>query len=102
MNLAILPGTTSRSGTSVALAALLAVFTLSLPGPAFAGPAPLAEPDCLVDPTNPECQYNGSNVPTGPDDARCIGMPLSVGCDGGPLDYNDINDWPALPGTDPI
>jgi hypothetical protein len=98
MSLAILPGITSRSRTLAMLGALLAVFALSVPVSAFAAPAPPPEPDCMVDPTNPECQYTGPNVPTGPDDARCSGMPLSVGCDGGPLDYNDINDWPTLPG----
>lgn len=98
MSMAILPGITTRRGASVTLGALLAVFALSVPAPAFAAPPVPPEPDCVMDPTSPECQFSNSNVPTSPDDARCSGMPLSVGCDGGPLDYNDINDWPVLPG----
>jgi hypothetical protein len=98
MSLALLCGVMSRIGTPATLGALAAAFALSVPAPAFAAPAPPPEPDCIMDPTNPECQYKGVNVPTGPGDSDCVAMPLSVGCDGGALDYNDINDWPILPG----
>jgi hypothetical protein len=98
MSLAMLRGVMSTIGTPATLGALAAVFALSVPAPAFAAPPPPPEPDCVMDPTNPECQYSGSNIPTGPDDARCSGMPYSGSCEGGSLDYNDINDWPTLPG----
>jgi hypothetical protein len=97
MRWARLPGTTGRIGTAATLGALAAVFALNVPDPAFAASAIPGDPDCLMDPTNPECQA-GPYVPTGPDDSRCNGMPLSVGCEGGPFDDDDTNDWPRLPG----
>jgi hypothetical protein len=101
MSLAMLRGIGSRIGTPATVGALAAVFALSVPAPAFAAPAPPPEPDCVVDTTNPECQGTGFNAPTGPNDARCNGMPYSGSCEGGSLDYNDINDWPTLP-SEPI
>jgi hypothetical protein len=93
----LLAGTLRRIGT-VAVGALVVMSALSMPAPAFAVPPPPRDPDCVMDPTNPDCQFEGSNIPTGPEDARCVSMPYSIGCEGGSLDYNDINDWPRLPG----
>lgn len=99
----MLPGIGSRIETAVTLGALVTIFALSVPVPAFAAPAPPPpDPDCLMDPTNPECQYTGSNVPTNADDARCNAMPLSIGCQGGAYDTDDTNDWPRLPGEPPF
>ena len=87
MSWAMLPGIGGRVRTAAAVGGLIAIFALSVPAPAFAVPAPPNDPaDCAIDPTRLSCQTNESNIPTSPDDPRCNGMPLSVGCEGGPYD----------------
>jgi hypothetical protein len=76
----------SRSGVAATLGAMAAVFALSMPDPAFAAPAAPLGAGCLVDFTDPECLAGPFSIPTSPDDARCNGMPLFVGCAGGRFD----------------
>jgi hypothetical protein len=100
MSWAMLPGIGSRIRAAAAVGGLVAIAALSVPAPAFAAlPRPEDPADCAIDPTRLSCQTNESNVPTSPDDPRCNGMPLSVGCEGGPFDEDPINnEWPRLPG----
>ena len=76
---------------AVAAGGLVAISVLSAPAPAFAVPTFPDDPaDCAIDPTKLSCQTNESNIPTSPDDPRCVQMPLSAGCEGGPWDdYDD-------------
>jgi hypothetical protein len=102
MSWAMLPSIGNRTGTAAAVAALVVVSALSVPA-AFAAPPWPYDPDCAIDAGNPACQFNAPfeapNVPTNPDDPRCVGSPLSVGCEGGPFDEDPINnEWPRLPG----
>lgn len=103
MNWAMLPGIGNRIGTAAAVGALVAVSALSVPAAAFAAPPRPEDPDCAIDVGNPACAFGAPfeapNVPTGPDDPRCVGSPLSVGCEGGPFDEDPIySEWPRLPG----
>jgi hypothetical protein len=91
MSLAMFRGIRSRIATAATLGAVATVFTLSVPAPAFAGPE---LDDCQVDPDLPGCQRMGTDIPTGPDDARCVGMPTAIGCEGGRFDDDDNNNWP--------
>jgi hypothetical protein len=99
MSWAMLPGIGSRIRMAAAAGALVATSALSVPAPAFATPPRPDDPDCQIDAGNPACQFGVPNIPTSPDDPRCVGMPLSVGCEGGPWDNSGIiNEWPLLPG----
>ena len=107
MRSAKLPGNKSRIRTAVAVGALVAVSALGVPAAAFAAPPRSLDPSCAIDLGNPACQFDAPyetpfeapNIPTGPDDPRCVGTPLSVGCEGGPFDEDPIyNEWPRLPG----
>jgi hypothetical protein len=98
MSWAMLRGVRSRIGTAAALGALVAVFAMNVPALAFAAPPPPRGPDCLMDPTNPDCQFEGPNIPTGPDDTRCVAMPSAIGCEGGRFDDDDTNNWPGITG----
>jgi hypothetical protein len=86
--------------TAAAVAALITISALSVPAAAFAAPPRPEDPvDCAIDPTRLSCQTNESNLPTSPDDPRCNGSPLSVGCEGGPFDEDPITgQWPSLTG----
>jgi hypothetical protein len=76
-----LPGVRNRILTAATIGGLVAISVLTAPAPAFADPA-----DCAIDPTKLSCETNESNIPTSPDDTRCVQMPLAVGCEGGPWD----------------
>jgi hypothetical protein len=96
MNWAMLSGARRRVLTAVAIGGLVAIPVLTVPAPAFALPTPPDDPaDCAIDPTSFSCEITGNNennendVPTGPDDPRCVQMPLSPGCQGGPYDEDD-------------
>jgi hypothetical protein len=87
MSWAALPGIGNRAWTAAVVGGLIAMLAFSVPGSALALPALPDDPaDCAIDPTRLSCQTNESNIPTSPDDPRCNGMPLSVGCEGGPYD----------------
>jgi hypothetical protein len=76
--------------TTAAIGGLVTITMLSVPAAAFAVPAPLNDPaDCAIDPTRLSCETNETNVPTSPDDPRCVQSPLSVGCEGGPYDEDN-------------
>jgi hypothetical protein len=91
MSWAMLPGGGIRILTAAVTGGLVAIFVLSASAPAFAVPAPPDDPvDCAIDPTKLSCQTNESNIPTSPDDPRCVQMPLSAGCEGGPWDDDDF------------
>jgi hypothetical protein len=99
----MLPGIGNRIGTAAVMAALVVVSALSVPAAAFAAAPWPEDPDCAIDAGNPGCQFGAPfeapNVPTNPDDPRCVGSPLSVGCEGGPFDEDPItSEWPRLPG----
>jgi hypothetical protein len=99
MSWTVLSGIGSKIGTAAAVGALVAVSALSVPARAFAAPPQPDDPDCPTDvAVNPACQFDAPNVPTNPDDPRCVGSPLSVGCEGGPFDEDPIdNEWLRLP-----
>jgi hypothetical protein len=96
MNWAMLSAVASKILTAAAIGGLVTVSILTVPTPAFALPAPRGDPaDCAIDPTSFSCEITGNNennendVPTGPDDPRCVQMPWSPGCEGGPYDKGD-------------
>jgi hypothetical protein len=72
----------ARSGVAVTLGTMVAIFALSVPGPAFAAPVPPVEPDCLAHPDNPACQ---PPLPTNPDATGCTVNPYAVGCQSDPF-----------------
>jgi hypothetical protein len=78
MSWAMLPGIGGRIRTAAAAGGLIAIFALSVPAPAFAMPAPPADPDCMADSSNPACQSN--EPPTSSDDSRCVDFPTSGAC----------------------
>lgn len=103
MGSAMLSSIGSKIRTAAAVGALVAMPAVSVPAPAFAEPPRPNDPDCVIDASNPSCQFGAPfeapNVPTGPDDPRCVGSPLSVGCEGGPFDEDPVvSEWPRLPG----
>src|SRR5947208_8928587 len=99
MDSAMLLSIGSKIRMAAAAAALVAISAVSVPAPAFAEPPRPDDPDCAIEASNPACQFNAPNVPTGPDDPRCVGSLLSVGCEGVPFDEDPIViEWPSLPG----
>jgi hypothetical protein len=87
MSWGILPGIERRIATAAAVGALVAIPALSVPAPAFAMPAPPADPDCMTDPSNPACQ--SSEPPSNSDDSRCIDTPTQGACLYSPWNSDD-------------
>ena len=69
--------------TAATIGGLVTISVLTAPAPAFAMTDPA---DCAIDPTRLSCETSESNLPTSPDDTRCVQMPFAVGCEGGPWD----------------